>query len=113
MPHATARATLGSVAEQVVRTAPCPVFAVPPEVKVPHWLGGVDPATKIEDYAEDVHAGLIVMASHSRSTFSRIVLGGVTRKLLAHACCPVLTLNARACRQQASVAASACATSPA
>src|SRR5690242_11838953 len=37
-----ARATLGSVAEQVVRTAPCPVITVPPEVKVPHWLGGVE-----------------------------------------------------------------------
>lgn len=189
-----ARAALGSVAEQVVRKAPCPVITVPPEVNVPHWLGGVetmllpvdlsettpaamryarelardlgaalhvihvavppwesqltylpssavvskmerltgqraegtdptgcvrstirvgDPATKIEDYAEEVHAGLIVMATHSRTTFAGIVLGGVTRKLLAHACCPVLTLNARACRQKASVAASACATSPA
>jgi nucleotide-binding universal stress UspA family protein len=54
-----------------------------------------DAATNIEDYAEEVHAGLIVMATHGRSTFAQIVLGGVTRKLLARAPCPVLTLNAR------------------
>jgi nucleotide-binding universal stress UspA family protein len=177
----TVARALGSVAEQVVRKAPCPVITVPPEVKIPHWLGAIeamvlpvdlgetsetalayarelatalgsvlhvlhvatppwerqltylpsaavitdmerltgiraestdatgnlrstirvgDAATRIEDYVEEHHAGLIVMATHGRSTFAQIVLSGVTRKLLAHATCPVLTLNARVCRQQ-------------
>jgi nucleotide-binding universal stress UspA family protein len=180
-----ARVALGSVAEQVVRKAPCPVITVPPDVKIPHWLGAIEtmvlpvdlgetsatalayarelanalgsvlhvihvaappwerqltylPSTAdakemerltgvraegtdatgnlrsairvgdaeatIEDYAEDVHAGLIVMATHGRSTFAQIVLGGVTRKLLARASCPVLTLNAHVCRQHQSKA---------
>ncbi len=184
--HGTvARATLGSVAEQVVRKAPCPVITVPPDVKIPHWLGAIesivlpvdlgetspmamtcarelagslgailhvihvvappwerqltylpptgivqqmehltgvrvegtdatggvrstirvgDAETRIEDYAEDVHAGLIVMATHGRSTFAQIVLGGVTHKLLAHALCPVLTLNAHVCRRASTAA---------
>jgi nucleotide-binding universal stress UspA family protein len=180
-----ARAALGSVAEQVVRRAPCPVITVPPDVKIPHWIGAVDTillpvdlgettptamtyarglagmlgsalhvmhvvappwerqltylppatvvgqmerltgvraegadptgsvksivrvgdaATSIEDYAEAIHAGLIVMATHGRSTFAQIVLSSVTRALLAHAACPVLTLNARVCRDHARIA---------
>jgi nucleotide-binding universal stress UspA family protein len=175
-----ARTALGSVAEQVVRRALCPVITVPPCAKIPHWLGAVetmvlpldlgetspaalayaralaidlgstlhvihvvappwenqlsylppasvlkemervtgvrpehaddgrrlratvrvgDPATTINDYAERVHAGLMVMATHGRSAFAQIVLGGITRKLLAQAPCPVLTLNARICRR--------------
>jgi nucleotide-binding universal stress UspA family protein len=178
---AVVRAALGSVAEQVVRKALCPVITVPPDVKIPHWLGAIDTmvlpidltdtssaamryaralagdlgatlhaihvvappwerqltylppaatiaqmeqltrvraestdgsgrlhatirvgdaATTIEDYAEELHAGLIVMATHGRSTFAQIVLGGVTRKLLAHAPCPVLTLNGRLLRRR-------------
>jgi nucleotide-binding universal stress UspA family protein len=181
--RSVARAALGSVAEQVVRRAPCPVITVPPDVKIPHWLGAIeslllpvdlgetsptamtyarelatklgaglqvihvvappwerqltylpsaavvaqmerltgvraegtdatgcvrstirvgDAATRIEDYAEDNHAGLIVMATHGRSTFAQIVLSSVTRTLLVHAPCPVLTLNARVCREHSS-----------
>jgi nucleotide-binding universal stress UspA family protein len=58
-----------------------------------------DAAPKITDYAESVNASLIVMATHGRSAFAQIVLGGVTQRLLADAKCPVLTLNGQVCRR--------------
>jgi nucleotide-binding universal stress UspA family protein len=183
---AMARVALGSVAEQVVRKAPCPVVTVPPESKVPRWLGGVrtmlmptdlgetsratfeygrelavclgsdlrvlhvvvppwerqltylppagviskleqltgarpdstcfecevdricdvqsairvgDPVGKIMDYADNTHADLIVMATHGRNAFARMVLGSITSKVLRKAHCPVLTLSASACER--------------
>lgn len=39
--NAFARLALGSVAQQVVRRAPCPVVTVPPEATTPRWLGNV------------------------------------------------------------------------
>jgi nucleotide-binding universal stress UspA family protein len=180
-----ARIALGSVAERIVRKAPCPVVTVPPEAKAPRWLGDLrtilmptdlgdmstatfeyarelavclgsdlrvlhvaapprerqltyvppaplvyrikqltgvnsdsvhteseacricdvesairigDPASKIVEYAENVDAELIVMATHGRNAFAHMVLGSVTSKVLRKAHCPVLTLSASACK---------------
>jgi nucleotide-binding universal stress UspA family protein len=178
-----ARVALGSVAEQVVRKAPCPVVTVPPEVKPPKWLGGVrtvllptdlgdssramfhyasevatclgaalrvihvavppwgrelaylppstvttqmeqltgrapehakpavepgidvqstirvgEPSEKVLSYADEVRADLIVMATHGRNAFARILLGSVTQAVLRASHCPVLTLSPSACR---------------
>ena len=54
------------------------------------------PATEILQAAKDGSAGLIVMGTHGRSGFDRLLLGSVTEKVLRHAPCPVLTVTARA-----------------
>jgi len=185
---AVARALLGSVAEQVVRTATRPVVTVPKDVKLAHWLNARDsviasvslrtvlvptdltyasyaalsyardlavemnatlhvlhvvesqwnrqlayvppPVERIEElrwraerslerlveqvdhaaamvtiaqigdpfeeimaYADELHADLIVMATHGRQGLERLVLGSVAQKVLRHANCPVLTLK--------------------
>jgi nucleotide-binding universal stress UspA family protein len=46
--------------------------------------------------AADLPADLIVMGTHGRSGFERVMLGSVTEKILRKARCPVLTVPARA-----------------
>ena len=54
-----------------------------------------DPVTRILDYAADWDADLIVMGTHGRSGFERLLLGSVAEKVLRKAPCPVLTVPAR------------------
>ncbi|MBK8247805.1 MAG: universal stress protein [Gemmatimonadetes bacterium] len=49
-------------------------------------------APRIVEHAEAVGADLIVMSTHGRSGFDRLVHGSVTERVLAHAPCPVLTV---------------------
>jgi nucleotide-binding universal stress UspA family protein len=51
---------------------------------------GVFPYLEIIKAAERNHCDLIVMASHGRRGVSRLLLGSVTGKVLAHAAVPVL-----------------------
>jgi nucleotide-binding universal stress UspA family protein len=51
-----------------------------------------DPAGTIVDRAIAVPADLIVMGTHGRSGFERLMLGSVTEKVLRKAPCPVLTV---------------------
>jgi nucleotide-binding universal stress UspA family protein len=51
---------------------------------------GVFPYLEIIKAAERNHCDLIVMASHGRRGVSRLLLGSVTSKVLAHANVPVL-----------------------
>lgn len=46
--------------------------------------------------AQELPADLLVMGTHGRSGFERLMLGSVTEKLLRKAPCPVLTVPARA-----------------
>jgi nucleotide-binding universal stress UspA family protein len=62
-----------------------------------------EPAATIREYAESVQAGLIVMPTRYRSAREYLALGSVTSNLLAHASCPVLTLNPPVCRQMSGV----------
>ncbi|HUU35046.1 MAG TPA: universal stress protein [Vicinamibacterales bacterium] len=50
------------------------------------------PAAVIVDRAAADAAHLIVMGTHGRSGFSRLLAGSTTEKVLAHAPCPVLTI---------------------
>jgi nucleotide-binding universal stress UspA family protein len=50
------------------------------------------PTTRILDYAASLPADLIVMGTHGRSGFDRLLLGSVTEKVLRKATCPVLTV---------------------
>jgi nucleotide-binding universal stress UspA family protein len=70
-----------------------------------------DPGDRIMTCADELQADLIVMATHGRGAFSRMVLGSVAEKVIRHAHCPVLTLNARVCDRcrQLSVSAEAAA----
>jgi nucleotide-binding universal stress UspA family protein len=43
-------------------------------------------------FAQDIHADLIVMGSHSRKVSSRIVMGSVTRKVLQRSSIPLLII---------------------
>jgi nucleotide-binding universal stress UspA family protein len=54
------------------------------------------PAAEILRVAREGAAGLVVMGTHGRSGFDRLLLGSVTEKVLRYAPCPVLTVTARA-----------------
>lgn len=54
------------------------------------------PKEQILVAARAMHADLIVMGTHGRSGFDRVVLGSVTESVLRHAPCPVLTVTERA-----------------
>lgn len=49
--------------------------------------------TKIIEYAEDVNADLIVMATHGRTGVSHVLMGSVAEQVVRKAPCPVLTLK--------------------
>ncbi len=51
-------------------------------------------AAMIVDTAARVHADLIVLATHGRSGFSRLLLGSVAERVVRSAACPVLTVPA-------------------
>jgi len=48
-----------------------------------------DPAKSILEAAEDLHANIIVMGSHSRKWLENIIMGSVTEKVLKHTTIPV------------------------
>jgi nucleotide-binding universal stress UspA family protein len=57
--------------------------------------GEGDPAREIVAVASAVQTDLIVLGTHGRSGFERLVLGSVTEKVLRKAGCPVLTVPPR------------------
>lgn len=59
---------------------------------------GHNPARSILTYAASLPADLIVMGTHGRGGFERLVLGSVTEKVLRKATCPVLTVPPPAVR---------------
>jgi nucleotide-binding universal stress UspA family protein len=63
-----------------------------PHVKAEARLEEGSPAQVIVDVARRTHAGLLVLGTHGRSGFDRLVLGSVTEKILHRSPCPVLTV---------------------
>ncbi|ALP66240.1 MULTISPECIES: universal stress protein [Paraburkholderia] len=57
---------------------------------------GEDVAHRINAMAAQWHADLIVMGTHGRRGFRRLVLGSVAERVLRSAACPVLMIPARA-----------------
>lgn len=55
-----------------------------------------DPVTEILAQAKEMAADLVVVGTHGRSGFERLVLGSVTEKVLRRAVAPVLTVPPRA-----------------
>jgi nucleotide-binding universal stress UspA family protein len=52
-----------------------------------------DPASEIWRFADEIGADLIVMGSHGRTGVLRVLMGGVSRKVLDRAKCPVLIVR--------------------
>lgn len=50
------------------------------------------PATTIAECALDTNADLLVLGTHGRTGFERLLLGSVAERVLRHAPCPVLTV---------------------
>jgi nucleotide-binding universal stress UspA family protein len=57
-----------------------------------HLSEGV-PSERIAAAAEELHADLIVIATHGRTGLSHVLLGSTAERVVRHAPCPVLTLR--------------------
>jgi nucleotide-binding universal stress UspA family protein len=55
-----------------------------------HLLRG-DPATTIVEVAEQENCDLIVMGTHGRTGFARLLMGSVAEAVVRRANCPVFT----------------------
>lgn len=55
-----------------------------------------DPGAAIIDVARDEHADLIVMSTHGRSGWSRLLMGSTAEYVVRNAGCPVLSLKSAA-----------------
>jgi nucleotide-binding universal stress UspA family protein len=64
-----------------------------PSIPVEHSFREGDAAQEIVDVAEEVHADLIVMATHGRTGLGRLLMGSVAEAVLRRAPCPVLTFK--------------------
>lgn len=53
------------------------------------------PAEEILKLADSLHADMIVMGTHGRTGFDRIIFGSVAEKVVKTATCPVLTIKPR------------------
>jgi universal stress protein A len=69
---------------------------------VPHTVAGYEhhclmgsPADEILEFADRVQIDLIVMGSHGRTGFSRLITGSVAEQVMRRAKCPVLTIKPR------------------
>ena len=51
------------------------------------------PATEIAKFAEKEHADLIVLPSHGRQGFARLMIGSVAERVVRLAHCPVLVIR--------------------
>jgi nucleotide-binding universal stress UspA family protein len=65
-----------------------------------HGVSGVtaviyegDPGLQIGEYAKSIGADLIVIPSHGRHGFERMLLGSVSERVLRHADCQILMLR--------------------
>jgi nucleotide-binding universal stress UspA family protein len=71
---------------------------VPTDPKVPfeHRLVLGDPADEIVRIAEEENVDLIVMATHGRTGFKRLLMGSVAEEVVRRAQCPVFTFKPHA-----------------
>ena len=66
---------------------------IPLEVAADAEILHGDAVVKIIEYASDVNADLIVMATHGRTGMSHVLLGSVAEQVVRKAPCPVMTLK--------------------
>lgn len=79
------------------------------QIRVGHKLLQGDPASEIIWLANDIKPDLIVMGTHGRSGFGRLLMGSVSEEVMRKAPCPVVTVKAPipANQQPASMVATA------
>lgn len=63
------------------------------EVKIEHRLVEGFAAETILETAQDTNADMIVMGTHGRTGFNRLLMGSVAEEVLRKATCPVLTVK--------------------
>lgn len=64
--------------------------------KVRYLVESGNPFEKILDGAETHRIDLIVLATHGRTGFKRLIIGNVAEKVVRYASCPVLTVKTQA-----------------
>lgn len=64
-----------------------------PPARVRRLLVEGDPGAAITDVARDEHADLIVISTHGRSGWSRLLMGSTAEYVVRNARCPVLSLR--------------------
>lgn len=69
------------------------ITAPSPTVTIEYRLLEGDPATVIAETAGETDADLVVMGTHGRTGFTRLVMGSVAEEVLRQAPCPVLTVR--------------------
>lgn len=72
-----------------------------PNVRYQHRLATGDPASAIVRLAEEEKADLIVMGTHGRTGFFRLLMGSVAEAIVRRAKCPVLTFKEPAAEKAA------------
>jgi len=82
--------------EQVVTAVKRFVTETAPAVPIDVVTREGDASGEIVAHAKDMHADLLVIGTHGRSGFERLILGSVTEKVLRRAACPVLSVPPRA-----------------
>lgn len=65
-----------------------------PAVAFEHRLLRGDPAGEVVQLAEDEQVDMIVMGTHGRTGFKRLLMGSVAEAIVRRATCPVLCLKA-------------------
>ena len=63
------------------------------------------PAETIVEYAQAVHADLIVMGTHGRTGLAHLFVGSVAERVVRTAACPVLTVGANTLEHEGHAAA--------
>lgn len=56
-----------------------------------------DVAERIVEYAQDVHADMVIMGTHGYKGLEKIMFGSVADKVVRSAFCPVTTINPYTC----------------
>jgi len=67
-----------------------------PNVTLEHRILEGSAPSVITETAEEIGADLIVMGTHGRTGFTRLIMGSVAEEVLRRAPCPVLTIRATA-----------------
>jgi nucleotide-binding universal stress UspA family protein len=70
------------------------VVPADPDVSYEHCLLVGDPADEIVNFADKEQCELIVMGTHGRTGFKRLLMGSVAEAVVRRAQCPVLTYKA-------------------
>lgn len=64
-----------------------------PGIKFTAFFG--DPGSQIAHFAEKLNAGLVVISSHGRTGFQRLLIGSVAERVVRMSPCPVLVLRTK------------------